>query len=93
MRLAIILLSAMMMLLPFYAAADSVPSRGEVLALACVSCHHAAVRPLAGRHDIASYMRAARAEQIAAIIMNRIATGYDDAEIDAIADYFASLSP
>ena len=65
----------------------------------CVGCHGVrgagsdAVVALAGRSagDIATAMKAFRANERPGTIMGRIARGYTDAEIAAIADYFASV--
>ena len=64
-----------------------------------VGCHGVrgagsdAIVALAGRSagDIATAMKAFRANERPGTIMGRIARGYTDAEIAAIADYFASV--
>jgi cytochrome c553 len=69
------------------------------LAAACAICHgtegRAATKdviPLAGlpREHIASQMRAFREGQRPATVMHQIAKGYTDAQIDAMAAWFAS---
>ena len=69
------------------------------LASACAICHGthgvppsgAPVIPLAGlpREHIASQMRAFRDGQRPATVMHQIAKGYTDAQIDAMAAWFA----
>ena len=70
------------------------------LAAACAICHGtqgnpppgAPVVPLAGlpREHIASQMRAFRDGTRPATVMHQIAKGYSDAQIDAMAAWFAS---
>lgn len=69
------------------------------LAAACAICHgtegRAATKdliPLAGlsREHIASQMRAFRDGQRPATVMHQIAKGYTDAQIDALAGWFAA---
>jgi cytochrome c553 len=69
------------------------------LAAACAICHgtdgRAVTRdvvPLAGlpREHIASQMRAFRDGQRPATVMHQIAKGYTDAQIDALAAWFAA---
>ena len=70
------------------------------LASACAICHGtqgvpptgAPVVPLAGmpREHIATQMRAFRDGQRPATVMHQIAKGYTDAQIDAMAAWFAS---
>jgi sulfide dehydrogenase cytochrome subunit len=70
------------------------------LASACAICHGtqgvppsgAPVIPLAGlpREHIATQMRAFRDGQRPATVMHQVAKGYTDAQIDAMAAWFAS---
>lgn len=66
-------------------------------AAACSGCHSAKVETrvprLAGRKpaEIASAMRAFRSGQQAATVMDRIAKGFTDDEVGAIADWFGAL--
>ena len=69
------------------------------LASACAICHGTEGRavtkdvvPLAGlpREHIASQMRAFRDGQRPATVMHQIAKGYTDAQIDALAAWFAA---
>jgi sulfide dehydrogenase cytochrome subunit len=69
------------------------------LAASCAICHgtagHAATKdviPLAGlaREHIATQMRAFRDGKRPATVMHQIAKGYNDAEIDRLAAWFAA---
>ncbi len=79
--------------------ADADMAPAEVLANTCFSCHGTdgvSVGPMPtlatkdGRY-IASNLKAFRDGKKQATIMNRIAKGFTDAEIDAIASYFDKL--
>jgi sulfide dehydrogenase cytochrome subunit len=83
------------------AAAFSVTAQesGRNLAAACAICHGTAGRavtkdviPLAGlpREHIATQMRAFRDGQRPATVMHQIAKGYTDAQIEAMAAWFAA---
>jgi cytochrome c553 len=83
-------------------AASSVQAQenGRNLAAACAICHGtqgtpapgAPLIPLAGlpRDHIATQMRAFRDGQRPATVMHQIAKGYSDAQIEAIAAWFAT---
>src|SRR5215510_5101104 len=65
-------------------------------ASSCSGCHaprrfDTAVPPLAGRQaaDILAQMQAFKSGQKPATVMDRIAKGFTDAEIEAIADWYA----
>jgi len=66
-------------------------------ASACSGCHlasagrRAGVPPLTGRNpaDIVAAMQAFRSGQRAATVMDRIAKGFSDAEVEAIATWYA----
>lgn len=68
-----------------------------LLAQGCLGCHgpggagSGGIPALAGRdeNDLRAAMAAFRANERPATIMNRIARGYTDAEVAAIAAYFA----
>jgi cytochrome subunit of sulfide dehydrogenase len=74
-------------------------SAARNLAAACAICHgtqgkaapNAPLIPLAGlpRNHIATQMRAFRDGQRPATVMHQIAKGYSDAEIEAIAGWYA----
>ena len=80
------------------AAADPATSRGSALANACAACHgpegrsHGAIPALdtLPTEDFMSALQAFRADARMGTVMNRIAKGLDDAEIRAMADYFAT---
>ena len=91
---AIVLAAAMAAALPVHA-----QENGRNLAAACAICHGTEgkavtqnVIPLAGlpRDHIATQMRAFRDGQRPATVMHQIAKGYSDAQIDAMAAWFAS---
>src|ERR1700741_277134 len=73
---------------------------GRNLAAGCAICHGtqgnalpgAPVIPLAGlpREHIAAQMRAFRDGSRPATVMHQIAKGYNDAQIDAMAEWFAA---
>ena len=80
-------------------AAAAQESSGQKLAAPCAICHGTDGRtaskdvvPLAGlpREHIASQMRAFRDGQRPATVMHQIAKGYNDAQIDALAAWFAA---
>ena len=71
-------------------------------AAACSGCHAAAgakvdtaIPPIAGRPaaEIEQQMQAFKAGQRPATVMDRIAKGFSDAEVQAIAAWYASLKP
>ncbi|MFM8638852.1 MAG: c-type cytochrome [Betaproteobacteria bacterium] len=67
------------------------------MAATCANCHGTAGQAaagsanatLAGRNDIAAQMRAFKSGARPATVMHQLAKGYSDAQIDAIAAYFA----
>lgn len=85
--------------LPGMGAAETVPARGAALAYACVTCHgpeghsQGAIPSLAtlSSADIMTALQAFRAETRPSTVMHRIARGLDDADITAVATYFATL--
>ncbi|MBI3453003.1 MAG: cytochrome C [Rhodospirillales bacterium] len=70
----------------------------QLLSISCAGCHGpegrspATIPPLYGRSaaSIAEALRAFRADQRPATVMNRIAKGYTDAEIDGVAREIAA---
>ena len=85
-------------LLPFSAAAaDSVIARGPALVNACAACHGSDGRSQGAipsidnlsAEDFIAALKAFRADARKGTVMNRIAKGVDDAEISAMAAYFA----
>jgi len=81
------------------AAAQAPAAAAPIPALACAGCHgpggsgSGAIPPIAGldRQQFLETWAAFRADQRPASIMGRIARGYTDDEVAAMADYFASL--
>jgi cytochrome subunit of sulfide dehydrogenase len=97
-------LSTMLVLLavalpPGIGAADPVTARGSALANACAACHGPngrsqgaipAIDTLSSA-DFAAALQAFRANTRKGTVMNLIAKGLDDAAIEAVATYFATL--
>ena len=84
------------------AAADAATTvHARNLASTCTACHtrngagESAIMPLEGRAaaDIARRMRAFRSGERAGTVMPQLARGYTDADIDAIAAWFAGQRP
>ena len=80
-------------------AAAAADGPAPLAAQGCLGCHgpngggSGATPGIAGRPeaDLAAAMRAFRANERPATIMGRIARGYTDAEIAAVAAHFASI--
>ncbi|MGH8063662.1 MAG: c-type cytochrome [Candidatus Entotheonellia bacterium] len=79
------------------AAVDSATSRGSALINACAACHGPDGRSQGAipsidnlsSEDFSAALKAFRADARKGTVMNRIAKGVDDAEISAMAAYFA----
>lgn len=79
------------------AAAGHDPDLGRNLAAICANCHNAdprdtsAIEPLAGMSQakIIKKMHAFRSDEKSATLMNQLAKGFSDAQIEAIANYLA----
>ena len=79
------------------AAADSAMARGPALVNACAACHGPDGRSQGAipsidnlsAEDFIAALKAFRADARKGTVMNRIAKGVDDAEISAMAAYFA----
>lgn len=75
------------------------PAAAPLAAQGCLGCHGpngaglGSGAALAGRDagELASLMRAYRANERPGTIMGRIARGYTDAEIDAVAAHYAAI--
>jgi cytochrome subunit of sulfide dehydrogenase len=73
--------------------------RPALLATACFSCHGVdgksvgEIPPIAGKTaaQMSTALKAFKSDQVMGTIMNRLAKGYSDAEIDALATYYANL--
>lgn len=80
-------------------AAEMGSVRGAALAHTCMTCHgpegrsHGAIPSLTtlSSADITTALQAFRAETRPSTVMHRIAKGLDDADITAVATYFATL--
>jgi cytochrome c553 len=90
------------LLLPALALAATEPpiATGRMMGDTCASCHGTRGKSfdeympsLAGidRQQLVRAMRDYRADRRASVVMNRIAKGYSDREIEAIADYFSRI--
>ena len=100
MRLpAAVLVSCVAVLIPLGAAtADVATPRGMALANACAACHGPDGRSQGAipsidnlpAEDFTTALQAFRADARQGTVMNRIAKGLDDAEISAMAAYFAA---
>lgn len=70
-----------------------------VLATACFACHGldgkspGQIPGLTGKtaQQISTSMKAFKGDQVQGTVMNRLAKGYTDAEIDALATFYANL--
>lgn len=80
------------------AAAGSDPYLGRNLAAICANCHNvnsheeSAIEPLVGMSQakIVKKMHAFRSDEKAATLMNQLAKGFSDAQIEAVAAYLAA---
>jgi len=99
MRSLIRLLLAVTLWFPHTVAAEIGSARGAALAHTCVTCHgpegrsQGAIPSLTtlSSADIMMALQAFRAETRPSTVMHRIARGLDDADITAVATYFATL--
>jgi cytochrome subunit of sulfide dehydrogenase len=94
-----LVLLAVTLLPPGIATADPVAARGSALANACAACHGPNGRSQGAipaidtlsTADFAAALKAFRADTRQGTVMNRIAKGLDDADIEAVASYFATI--
>ena len=99
MQILMRLLLTVTLWLPGTVAAETRPARGAALAHTCVTCHgpegrsQGAIPSLTtlSSADITTALQAFRAETRPGTVMHRIAKGLDDADITAVATYFATL--
>ena len=83
----------------FLSSADADETAPANLGNACIACHGPAGMSFGGMpqilgldaSDIATLMRLFKNDEVVVTIMNRIAKGYSDAEIDAIARYLGAM--
>ncbi len=87
-------------LLPGMATAQQAIATGKMLGNTCASCHGTHGKSfdeympsLAGidRQQLIRSMTDYREDRRVSVVMNRIAKGYNDAEIAAVADYFSKI--
>ena len=99
MKILMRLLLTVTLWFPGTVAAETGSVRGAALAHTCVTCHGPEGRsqgaipsltPLSSA-DITTALQAFRAETRPSTVMHRIAKGLDDADITAVATYFATL--
>ena len=93
--------SVVLLSLAFSGTAMAQAADPVVLAQSCASCHGVdgkgvqggTIPPINGRAAaaMATQMKGYKADQPAVTMMNRLAKGYTDAEIDAIAAYYANI--
>jgi sulfide dehydrogenase cytochrome subunit len=83
---------------PAFASPNLTQSGVRSMAASCAPCHGtggrsapgSSVAALAGRDDIAEKMKAFKEGRLEATLMHQIAKGFTDAEIVALAAYFAA---
>lgn len=93
------LIAAMMVIVASAASATAASPEAPLAALSCSGCHagnvnvHTPVPRLEGRKaaDIVDQMQAFRAGKRDGTVMDRIAKGFSDTEIQAIAAWYAGL--
>lgn len=85
---------------PSYAGTDTPIATGKMMGNTCAACHGTFGKSydeympsLAGinRQQLIRAMTDYREDRRTSVVMNRIAKGYTDAEIAAIADYFSQI--
>jgi cytochrome subunit of sulfide dehydrogenase len=86
---------------PRFAPPNLSPAGVGALAANCAQCHGTAGRPVAGsaipalagrgRAELGAQLAAFKQGTVRATVMDQIAKGYSDAELAALADYFARL--
>jgi sulfide dehydrogenase cytochrome subunit len=99
MQILLRLLLTVTLWLPGTVAAEMGAVRGAALAHTCITCHgpegrsQGAIPSLTtlSSADITTALQAFRAETRPSTVMHRIAKGLDDADITAVATYFATL--
>jgi cytochrome subunit of sulfide dehydrogenase len=95
-RSQLALAAAMLLALPVAAQTDALQARA--MAASCANCHGTNGNAAPGMVALAGYDRAALNKAMAdfksgarpATVMHQLAKGYSDAQIDAIAGYFAA---
>lgn len=80
-------------------ASDQIFVRGRALAYACAACHGPEGRSIGAISSLRTLpadtlresLRAFRSGERSGTVMNRLARGLDDADIEAVARYFSTL--
>jgi cytochrome c553 len=96
---AVLMLLAVLLWFSSTTVADPAVLRGATIAHACAACHGPNGRSQGAipsidnlaAEDFKAVLKAFRDDARKGTVMNRIARGLDDAEIDAVATYFATL--
>lgn len=96
-----LVLLAGMLALPALVSADAIPVRGMAWAQACAACHgpdgqsQGAIPALdtLSPEDFRAAMQAFRTEGRQGTVMNQIARGLSEADIEAVTTYFAAMQP
>ena len=86
---------------PALVSAAPIPTRGVAWAQACAACHGPDGRsqgaiPALDRlspEDFRAAMRAFRTEERQGTVMNQIAKGLSEADVEAVTTYFAAMQP
>ena len=92
-------LLAGLLALPSLASPDPIPARGAPWAQACAACHgpdgqsQGAIPALDGlsAEDFRAAMQAFRTEERQGTVMNHIAKGLSETDIEAVTTYFAAM--
>jgi cytochrome c553 len=99
-NLPVLLLCTFTFALPVHAGKAPAIATGKMLGDTCASCHGTRGKSfdeympsLAGidRQQLIKAMHDYRGDRRVSVVMNRIAKGYSDAEIEAVADYFSRI--
>ena len=95
-----LLLGTFALALPAQAGNTPAIATGKMIGDTCASCHGTRGKSfdeympsLAGidRQQLIKAMHDYRSDRRVSVVMNRIAKGYSDAEIEAVADYFSRI--
>lgn len=100
MRCFVVLLAGLLAV-PTLASAASISERGAAWAQACAACHgpdgqsQGAIPALdrLSPKDFRGAMRAFRTEERQGTVMNYIAKGLSEADVEAVTTYFAAMRP
>ena len=99
-RLTLLLICSFAVILPAHAEKAPAIATGKMIGNTCASCHGTHGRSfdeympsLAGidRQQLIKAMRDYRDDHRVSVVMNRIAKGYSDPEIEAVAEFFSRI--